>query len=637
MKIKLSITISIIILALGSLNAQPRPKAASVADMAMKTLWIDSSGLPHPSKWTYDQSVVLKGIEGLWFRTGNATYFKYMQQSMDRFIKEDGSIDTYTQDAYNIDNIACGNALLSLYEVTGKDKYFKAAYTLRKQLASQPRTKEGNFWHKKIYPNQVWLDGLYMAQPFYTRWAVTFKEGDTTFNDIAQQFINIERHTRNKKTGLMNHAWDESKNMAWADKTTGLAPNVWARAMGWYGASLVDVLEVFPDNNPNKKELISILNRYANAIKASQNKASGLWWDVMNEPYPGKKGNYFEASAACQFVYTIAKGIRLGYLPESFQQVADKGYEGILKQFIHTDRDGLTHVDGTVAVSGLGGKPYRDGSFDYYVSEKVVRDDPKGVGAFIQAANEMEIQQPHNGKAKTVLLDSYYNNEKQKDALGQQQPWHYKWNERSNGGYQFWGKNFEFNGAKLETTYYAPTAASLKDIDAYIIADPDIEKENPDAKFMDEQDADVIVKWIKDGGTLVLMLNDSGNCDLTKINILTKKLGFSFNNDSRNHVEGKQFEQGALILEEANPVFKTAHKVYLKEISTIHVEDTSKARILYKDKGDILMVTARIGKGKVFAVGDPWIYNEYTDGRKLPASFQNFEAMKDLTNWILSK
>jgi unsaturated rhamnogalacturonyl hydrolase len=637
MKLNLVNIVSLSLLSIGSLHAQQPSKAAAVADMAMKNLWIDSAGLPHPNKWTYDQSVVLVGIEGLWYRTGNAIYFKYMQQSMDRFVQDDGTIDTYTMDAYNIDNVACGRILLALYEVTGKDKYYKAAHTLREQLASQPRTKEGNFWHKKLYPNQVWLDGLYMGQPFYAEWATSFKEGDSTFNDIATQFINIEKHTRNTSTGLMNHAWDESKEMPWADKTTGLAPNVWARAMGWYGASLVDVLETFPDSNPHKKDLIAILNRYANAIEKAQEKTSGLWWDVMNDPYPGRKGNYFEASADCQFVYALAKGMRLGYLPPSFQKVADKGYQGILKQFVHTDKDGLTHLDGTVSVSGLGGKPYRDGSFEYYISEKVVRDDPKGVGAFIQASNEMEIQsQLKTGKGKTILLDSYYNNEVQKNAFGQQQSWHYKWEERDNGGYQFWGKNFELNGAKLETTYNAPTTASLKNASAYIIVDPDIEKENPNAKFMNDVDAEVIVKWVKDGGTLVLMLNDSGNCDLTKINILTKKLGFSFNNDSRNHVEGKQFEQGALVFDNTNPIFKTTKKVYLKEISTINIEDAAKAKSLYKDKGDILMVTAKVGKGKVFAVGDPWIYNEYTDGRKLPTDFQNFEAMQDLTKWILN-
>ncbi|KAK6023800.1 glycosyl hydrolase, family 88 [Ostertagia ostertagi] len=230
-----------------------------------------------------------------------------------------------------------------------------------------------------------------MAQPFYAEWAATFKNDPKSFDDIANQFIYIEEHTRDKTTGLMRHAWDESKEMAWADKTTGLAPNVWARAMGWYGAALVDVLEYFPAEHPKRKDLVAILDRYAATVARAQDKKNGLWWDVMNEPYPGKKGNYFEASAACQFVYTLAKGVRLGALNETYLSTAKSGYKGILQQFVAKEKDGLTHLNGTVSVSGLGGKPFRDGSFEYYISEKVIQDDAKGVGAFIQASNEMEI------------------------------------------------------------------------------------------------------------------------------------------------------------------------------------------------------------------------------------------------------
>lgn len=616
---------------------QPRDYAAGVSRMAMAKLWKDSIHQgAHPRKWTYDQSVVLLGIEGLWERTADNTYFTYMQQCMDRFVQEDGSIDTYEKESYNIDNIACGRILLALYKVTYKEKYFKAANTLREQLSVQPRTKEGSFWHKKIYPNQVWLDGLYMAQPFLAEWAQTFKEGDSTWNDIAAQFILIEQHTRNPKTGLLHHAWDESRSIAWADKSTGIAPNVWARAMGWYGAALVDVLDYFPEQHPQRKELVAILNRFATAIRNNQDKQSGLWWDVMNAPYPGQKGNYFESSAAAQFVYTLAKGARKGYLAQDYATIARKGYDAIVHRFIQRDNAGLYDYTGTVSVSGLGGKPFRDGSFSYYISEKVVTNDPKGVGAFIQAANEMELQisNPKNA-GKKVLLDSYYNNEYSKDAFGKKESTHYKFEERSNGGFAFWGKMLERKGATVATTYKAPSATTLAGSNVYIIVDPDIPKENPDARFLNEPEAKAVADWVKAGGTLILLLNDTGNCDLEHMNILTRQFGFRFNNDSRNHVEGRKFEQGALYLPENNTVFKTARKVYLKEISTITIDDPAKVSNLYSDKGDVLMVTATLGKGKVFAVGDPWIYNEYVDGRKLPADFENYKAMEDLTNWAL--
>lgn len=636
-KLKTIVTAFLLTMCAYNTKAQEISYAALVAESAMAKLWIDSAFTgPHPRKWTYDQAVVLLGIEGLWYRTADVKYFNYMQQSMDRFVQEDGTIDTYEQDSYNIDNVACGRILLALYKVTGKEKYFKAANTLRDQLKTHPRANEGSFWHKKIYPSQVWLDGLYMAQPFYAEWALTYNEGDKSFDDIANQFIRIEKHTRDAKTGLMRHAWDESKAMPWADKTTGQAPNVWARAMGWYGAALVDVLQYFPDTHPKKKELIAVLDRYAAAVTKAQDKQSGLWWDVMNEPYPSREGNYFESSAAAQFVYTLTKGVRLGHLKASYLPVAQKAYDAIIKKFVVKDAKGWHDYAGTVTVSGLGGKPYRDGSFEYYISEKVITNDAKGVGAFIQAANEIEIAPGlSKGKGKTILLDSYYNNEQDKDPFGNKRSAHYKFDERSNGGFQFWAKMFEYNGAKTITTYQAPSAATLKNINTYIIVDPDIKKENPDAKFVTEPEAKAVSEWVKAGGTLVLLLNDSGNCDLENINILTKKLGFNFKNDSRNHVEGKKFEQGALYINEGNPVLKTAKKVYLKEISTINIADPSLAKSAYEDKGDVLMVTANVGKGRVFAVGDPWIYNEYVDGRKLPADFDNYKAMKDLTDWIL--
>jgi unsaturated rhamnogalacturonyl hydrolase len=639
MNIKANRILTVLLLACSITPAysQSTDYAAEVARTAMAKLWRDGTHEgAHPRKWTYDQSVVLLGIEGLWYQTADATYFNYMQQCMDRFVGEDGTIDTYEKDSYNIDNIACGRILLALYKVTGKEKYFKAARTLRNQLKEHPRTAEGSFWHKKIYPSQVWLDGLYMGQPFLAEWALTFKEGDSTWSDIAAQFINVEKHTRDDKTGLLYHAWDESKSMPWADKATGKAPNVWARAMGWYGAALVDVLDYFPEQHPKRKELITILNRLAAALQKSQDKKSGLWWDVMNAPYPGQKENYFESSAAAQFVYTLAKGFRLGLLPKTYLTVARKGYEGITAKFVARDTAGYYDYTGTVNVSGLGGKPYRDGSFAYYMSEKVVTNDPKGVGAFIQAANEMKLlNAPQPGKDKQVLLDSYFNNEYGKNILGNRESTHYKFNERSNGGFEFWAKMLERKGAKTATTYEAPTKNSLSKADVYVIVDPDIPKENPEAKFMDDNSAHAVTDWVRAGGTLILLLNDTGNCDLEHINILTQMMGFHFNKNSRNHVQGKQFEQGALYIDKDNPVFRTAHKVYLKEISTIAVDDPSRVRSIYSDKGDVLMVTAKIGKGKVFAVGDPWIYNEYVDGRKLPADFDNYKAMNDLSNWAL--
>lgn len=341
----------------------------------------------YPLRWTYEHGVVLKGIERVWEKTKKKEYLDFIQQNIDHFVADDGSIRTYSPDSYNLDNILPGRSLLFLYKTTGSEKYRKAAAVLREQLKTHPRTSEGGFWHKKIYPSQMWLDGLFMGEPFYAEYAATFHE-EAAFDDVAKQFILMERHSRDDKTGLLYHGWDASRKQRWADPTTGRSPNFWARAMGWYAMALVETLDYFPRKHPQRAELIAILNRLAQAVAKYQEPSSGLWYQVMDRG--GEKGNYLEASAACMFVYAFAKGVRNGYLPVKYMKTAKDGYRGILKEFVKTDSAGRFNLEGTVAVAGLGGTPYRDGSYEYYVIEKVVTNDPKGIGAFLMAAIEME-------------------------------------------------------------------------------------------------------------------------------------------------------------------------------------------------------------------------------------------------------
>ncbi|HWK03138.1 MAG TPA: glycoside hydrolase family 88 protein, partial [Puia sp.] len=395
-------------------QAQTGAEAAAIATTVMTT-WKDSAS-DKAARWTYDESLVWRGLEGLWYNTGDARYFKYIQHWADRLVDKEGNIATYKQDDYNLDNILGGRILLLLYKVTNQEKYYKAATILRQQLKEQPRTSEGSFWHKKKYTRQVWLDGLYMAQPFYAEYAALFHE-DTAFNDITRQFTTIERHARDPKTGLLYHGWDETRQEKWADKTSGLSSQFWGRAMGWYGMALVDALDYFPARHPGRAALVAILQRYAAAIQRVQTDSTGLWWDILDKP--GAAGNYPEASASSMFVYTLAKGVRMGYLPASYLAAAKKGYEGIVNQFYITDAGGESALQGTVSVSGLGGDPYRDGSYKYYIGEKVVTDDPKGLGAFLLAANEItRLSTQGVGRGRTVLLDTYFNNEHHKDITG---------------------------------------------------------------------------------------------------------------------------------------------------------------------------------------------------------------------------
>jgi unsaturated rhamnogalacturonyl hydrolase len=614
---------------------QNKPLAEQMANTVME-IWKDSLNLdpahPKPVKWAYDQGVILEGIDGLWKRTANNEYFKYMQKSMDFFVTKEGTINRYKQADYNIDNVKNGRTLLTLYKVTGQQKYFKAATLLWDQLKQQPRTKEGGFWHKKIYPNQMWLDGLYMGQPFYAEYAALIKD-DKAYDDIANQFVWMEKNSIDTKTGLMYHGWDESKVEQWADKTTGRSPNFWGRAMGWYGMALVDVLDNFPSNHPRRHELLAILNRYANAVQNVQDAKSGLWYDILD--LPQGKGNYHEASASSMFVYAFAKSVRMGYLPKSYLANAQKGYNGIKTSFVERVDAGKINLNGTVSVSGLGGKPYRDGSYAYYLSEKIVLNDPKGVGAFLLAANEMELAAiPKPALGKTVLLDSYFNNESKVDQSGNTVIWHYKWDEQANGGFSFLGGIFNSIGFKTKTLYQAPTAANLKNAAVYIIVDPDFEKENPKPNFVSPSDIKEITAWVNAGGVLVLMANDAPNAELKHFNELAAKFGVFFNGDSKGTVPvSTNFETAKVVVPAGHEIFKNASNLFIKEYSSLKLSGNAKSILKDKDGDDVMSIT-KMGKGMVYVIGDPWLYNEYVDGRKLPATYHNFNAAVDLVQWL---
>lgn len=343
------------------------------------------------AKWSYPNGLVLKGAEEVYKKTGKKEYFDYIKGYADEMVNPDGSIKTYELSKYNIDMLNSGNVLLYLYSVDKKENYLKALQLLRSQLNDHPRTSEGGFWHKKIYPSQMWLDGLYMGEPFYANYTQMFDKGDAAtkaYDDIVNQFDLIQKHLKDSKTGLLYHGWDESKQQAWADKQTGLSPNFWGRAMGWYGMAIVDVLDFLPQNHPGRARLISYLNSYSEALVKVQDSKTGLWYQVLDKG--GEKGNYLEASGSSMFVYTFAKGARKGYLPTSYKAIAKKGYDGIIKNLISVEKDGTVNLNQNCAVAGLGGTPYRSGTYDYYVNEEIRSNDPKGTGPFILASLELE-------------------------------------------------------------------------------------------------------------------------------------------------------------------------------------------------------------------------------------------------------
>ena len=356
--------------------------ALSIMMQHKESYMIDDATTP---KWDYVHGLVLISFDELNKKYPNQKYSVYSKTYVDKLVQEDGTIDTYKLDTYNIDMVVAGRLLFDLYTTTKEAKYLKALQTLRKQIEEQPRTASGGFWHKKIYPNQMWLDGLYMGEPFYAQYTVTFEDGKN-LDDVAKQFELIQKNARDSKTGLFYHGWDESKQMPWANKTTGTSPNFWSRSLGWYAMALVDVLDYFPKDHPKQKELVSYLNQLANTLVKFQDK-SGLWYQVTDKGAVG--GNYLEASGTAMFTYAFAKGVNKGYLPKKFKTAAKKAFSGMTKHLIKVGQNGEVTITQACAVAGLGGNPYRDGSFEYYVNERKKDNDPKATGPFILAALEL--------------------------------------------------------------------------------------------------------------------------------------------------------------------------------------------------------------------------------------------------------
>ncbi len=338
-------------------------------------------------RWNYEQGLMLIALRSMWLHSKDQRYFDFIKGNVDQFVEKSGSIKTYKYEDFNLDNIAMGRALLTVYEETKETQYKSAADTLRKQLQNQPRTREGGFWHKQIYPYQMWLDGLFMAEPFYAWYSVSAKDS-RAYDDIVNQFVFIYKHTRDPRTGLLYHGWDESKQQRWADPKTGCSPNFWGRAIGWYAMALVDVLDILPKDYPRRKELLTILKDVSAMVLKFQDKKTHVWYQVMDQG--SKEGNYLEASGSAMFTYAFARGANRGYLDKSFFSAAQTSFGGIVDSFVSVDANGIIDLLHTCQGAGLGGKPYRDGSYEYYLSEPQRRNDMKGYGPFLLAAIELE-------------------------------------------------------------------------------------------------------------------------------------------------------------------------------------------------------------------------------------------------------
>jgi unsaturated rhamnogalacturonyl hydrolase len=500
------------------------------------------SAAGHGDGWK-DEGVLLDGLAAEWHTTADGEDFHFIQAAVDR------SMARGTGEAESLEDVGMASSVLLVYRVTQQPKYYEAARVLYGQLAA-PGKMEGL--------------GRYRSEAFQAGYAATFQQ-QKDFAGIAERLLLRETDARKMR--------------------------------GEYAMALVDVLDWIPADAPQRAELVAALRRMMATVAKSQDATTGLW------PVSDGAENDPEASENCRLVYAMAKGVRMGYLPQRYEGNARRGWEAIQKKF--------------------GKATLTD------------RKDSRSTGVFLLAGSEMEQSATEAlGQGKTALVDAWFNSQTRKNAAGQTELFHYKWDDDSNNGFSFFGRAFQRYGVKLAEERTAPTAADLKKAQIYILASPDIPSKNPNPHFMDAKSVDVIADWVRAGGVLLLMENDGPNSEFEHFNTLSERFGIHFNAVLRNHVVGDDYAAGALMIPVGTGVFERSHRAYMKDTSTISVKAPAKAALV--DRGDAMIAVAKYGKGTVFAVVDPWVYNEYTDRRNhLPVEYDNFDAAIDLAGWAV--
>lgn len=341
-------------------------------------------------KWNYTTGLELLAMTDAAEQYGRPDFYEYALRYYDSIVRPDASVLTYKKTNYNLDHICPGRPLFAIAERTGEARYRQVLDTLHAQLQGHPRNDDGGFWHKKAYPHQMWLDGLYMGEPFYAEYAQRFLTGaayDEAVADIVNQFVTVGTHTYDPETGLYRHACDVSREMFWCDPATGQSEHAWGRAMGWYAMAIVETLQ-YLGVDETTRPMVEILNHIYEVLPRFADPETGMWYQVLDQP--GREGNYLESTGSIMFVYAMLKGVRLGYLPAEMQSEAMRLFERFTARFVRENPDGTVSLTDCCAVAGLGGKTMRSGTFEYYISEPVIENDCKGIGPLIWAAMEYD-------------------------------------------------------------------------------------------------------------------------------------------------------------------------------------------------------------------------------------------------------
>lgn len=373
-------------------GAEPLAVRMAASEIARNPSAASLDGIaPGKIKWNYTTGLELLSIMDAARAYDRPDFYDYALRYYDSIVCPDGGVITYKKSNYNLDHVCPGRPLFEIAERTGEVRYEAVLDTLFVQLQEHPRNDDGGFWHKKSYPHQMWLDGLYMAEPFYAEYAVRRMGESEQFEslkaDIVTQFTTVAEHTFDPATGLYRHACDVSREMFWCDGTTGQSEHAWGRAMGWYAMAIVETLQ-YLGVDETTQPMADILNHIYEVLPQYADPATGMWYQVLDRP--GQEGNYLESTGSIMFVYAMLKGVRLGYLPAEMQPEALRLYERFVDRFVRENEDGTISITDCCAVAGLGGKTMRSGTFDYYISEPVIENDCKGVGPFIWASMEYD-------------------------------------------------------------------------------------------------------------------------------------------------------------------------------------------------------------------------------------------------------
>lgn len=555
-------------------TANPLPWSQRVAN-AVILRWPAGHLAPAGAPSGSDQGLgtLLDGIQAVWMNTADPRYFEYIQDSVDDSL------------GASFDNSVRGPAASDRSTSTGPKSLRPAdSIPLGRQLLLLYRVTQKpeylnaatELYNRLQHPQPTQGDDLDASEPFAAEYAI-LSDHPEKLGGIARQFVLTEEHASSRHS---------------------------ARGMARSMRALVDTLDYYPPRDPARAQLLAILARQAEAVAHSQNPATGLWDQPANEAVAN--GSALPPPADCMLVYALARGVRRGYLPPRYIANAERAYRGILAS--------SSGFIGHMPASGHAG----------------------AVGAFLLAGTEMEnAQNAALGRGDTVVVDGWFNSQVRADAFGKVAEFHYKWGTEDMPGYSFFGHLFRLFGAQTTELDAEPTFANLKDAQVFVIASPDNLAKNPKAHFANAEDADQLARWVRAGGVLVIMENDTSFADLEHFNVISEKFGIHFNSVLRKHVIGTQWDMGKIVVDGNGPIFHHAHTLYMKDVCTISVSGPARPALI--ENGDIFMATARYGKGTVYANVDPWLYNEYTDGRKLPAEYDNLAGGKELVRWVLEQ